>query len=256
MPGSSELVLSGSIGQNMAAWQEDLGVDDPAQFAAEALTDCLRDVGVIVRGTPQSQYCQPSQVAGSSNSCGSFEGTVLATHESAPLWQDVQVVNKISQNLHAEMLMREAGLAASGSGTAEAGVSAREQFLRSIGIAPDGSGFFLEDGSGLARQDLTTPDSTVALLKYMWGSRDREVWLQSLPIGGVGGSLQHRFHNMVGADRIHAKTGSISHVNTLSGYIETEKHEWLAFSVMVNGTVAPDSQVHDFLDSFCGLFLR
>jgi D-alanyl-D-alanine carboxypeptidase/D-alanyl-D-alanine-endopeptidase (penicillin-binding protein 4) len=127
--------------------------------------------------------------------------------------------------------------------------------LKGLGISPDGTGFSFGDGSGLARQDLTTPDSTVALLQAMWQSPVRDAWLASLPVGGVDGSLQHRFHNMVGADHVHAKTGSFSHVSSLSGYIETQHHGWLAFSVMVNAAVGSDADVRKFLDSFCGIFL-
>ena len=90
----------------------------------------------------------------------------------------------------------------------------------------------------------------------MWQRPDHDLWLQSLPIGGIDGSLEHRFQKIKGAERVHAKTGSISHVNTLSGYIETNRHRWIAFSVMVNATAAPDSQIRTFVDHLCALFLH
>ena len=246
-PGSNEIVLRGTIGVQAPTWEQDLGVEDPALFAAQALMQALRDEGVVVRGSAASRYCSPD--------CSDHAGTPLAVHQSPPLWEDLQVTNKVSQNLHAEMLFRETSYAISGDGTLRAARAAREDFLKSIGIAQDGTGFVLDDGSGLARQDLTTPDSTVALLQYMWKSPLRDVWLRSLPVGGVDGSLEHRFRNMVAADHVHAKTGSIAHVNSLSGYIETQKHGWLAFSIMVNGAVGENTEVRQFLDSFCGLFL-
>jgi D-alanyl-D-alanine carboxypeptidase/D-alanyl-D-alanine-endopeptidase (penicillin-binding protein 4) len=89
----------------------------------------------------------------------------------------------------------------------------------------------------------------------MWQRPERDVWLESLPIGGVDGTLQHRFSNIEGAERVHAKTGSIGHVNALSGYIETRQHGWIAFSVMVNATTAPDSDVRAFIDHLCAIFL-
>jgi D-alanyl-D-alanine carboxypeptidase/D-alanyl-D-alanine-endopeptidase (penicillin-binding protein 4) len=245
VPGANEIVLWGAIGKRSSGWQEDLAVEDPALFAAEALIDALRECGVIVRGAARSQYAPAPQT-----------GTVLAVHDSAPLWQEVQLINKISQNLHAEMLLREVARVTRGEGTLKAGVAEREAFLASIGVARDGTGFDLQDGSGLARQNLTTPDSTIALLRYMWQRPDRNLWLQSLPIGGVDGTLQDRFKHIRGADRVHAKTGEMSHVNALSGYLQSAHRGWLAFSIMVNGTVAPDAEVHSFIDQLCAVFFE
>lgn len=250
-PGSNELVLWGTIGSGSMAWKEDVAVDDPAMFAAEAFMDALREQGITVRGVARSQYIPASDAASPIEA-----GAMLAVHDSPPLWQDLEVVNKVSQNLHAEMLLREVGVVCRSAGTLEAGAAEREAFLQGIGITHEGTGFALDDGSGLARQDLTTPVSTVALLRYMWHTPERAVWLRTMPVGGVDGSLEHRFHNIRGAERIHAKTGSISHVNTLSGYIETNRHRWVAFSLMVNGTPGRETEVRNFMDQLCALFLN
>ncbi len=251
--GSSELILSGSIGARAGEWREDLAMDDPALYSAEALIDMLRDRGILVRGGPRARYCR---TVTTSDCDDRSVRTVLAVHQSAPLSQVIQVVNKVSQNLHAEMLLREVGRVSGGSGTLEAGIAQRQAFLPEIGVTPEISGAALEDGSGLARQDLTTPEATAALLEYMWLQPVRDVWLESLPIGGVDGSLQHRFANVPGSDGIHAKTGSYAHVNTLSGYVETVGGNWLVFSIMVNATVAPEDTVHNFIDAFCQELLR
>lgn len=243
-PGSNEVLLRGAIGKRASEWQEDLAVEDPALFAAASLVDVLRECGVVVRGAARSQYAPVKR-----------EGTVLAVHDSAPLSQEIQLINKISQNLHAEMLLREVGRVTRGEGTLKAALAEREAFLGAIGITREGTGFDLYDGSGLARQNLTTPDSTVSLLRYMWQRPDRAVWLQSLPIGAVDGTLQDRFKHIRGAERVHAKTGEMSHVNALSGYIELARHGWVAFSIMVNGTTARDAEVHAFIDRLCALFL-
>lgn len=265
-PGSNEVVLWGTLGQNTpppderrvtdmpgVLWREDLAVDDPALFAAEALSDALRDRGILVRGEPRSEYRAASEAQMGTSL---VDGTVLAVHESPPLWEAIQVIDKVSQNLHAEMVFREVAHVTHDIGTIQAAREERQAFLGDIGITPDSTGVSLDDGSGLARQDLTTPDSTVALLRYMWQRPDREMWLQSLPIGGVDGTLEHRFQGISGADHIHAKTGSLSHVHTLSGYIETEPQKWLAFSVMVNATVGHSPDVLDFIDHLCALFLE
>lgn len=256
-PGSNELVLWGTIGRGADAWRVDVAISDPALFAAEALIHVLRDRGVIVRGVARAQYRNLNDVEAPlrQNRRALAVETILAVHESAPLWEAIQVINKVSQNLHAEMLLREAAQVMRGAGTLAAGLEQRERFLEDIGITPAGTGFAFGDGSGLARQGLTTPDSTVALLRYMWIFSDRELWLQSLPIGGVDGTLADRFHNIRGAERVHAKTGEIRHVNALSGYIETRRNRWLAFSIMVNATTADDMDVQNFLDHFCATFI-
>ncbi len=243
-PGSSELVLTGTIGEHAEAWHEDLAVDDPALFAAEALVSAVRERGITVRGSARAQSAGVADIG----------GTLLAEHVSAPLAQSLQVVNKVSQNLHAEMLLREVAKVQTGVGSLAAGIAERERFLSEAKVTKEGTGFVLEDGSGLARQNLTAPLSTVTLLRYMWLRPEREVWLQSFPVGGRDGSLQHRYHGVAGAERIHGKTGSLAHVNALSGYIEAE-HGVLAFSVMVNATSAREAEVRDFIDQLCALFL-
>lgn len=254
--GSNEVTVWGIIGSRAAPWRQDMAVEDPALFAAEALVSVLEDRGITVRGEPLSRYRSLNEVPDPLQEIPSAPaGTLLATRTSVPLWETIQVTNKVSQNLHAEMLLREAAFATHGIGTLQAGVSERQAFLEEIGITHDKTGFSFADGSGLARQDQTTADSTVALLRYMWHRPEHDAWLQSLPIGGVDGSLERRFHNIPGADRIHAKTGSLSHVNALSGYLETAQHRWLAFSIMVNGTSGKEAEVRDFIDHLCVLFL-
>lgn len=239
---SNQVVLTGTIGNAVEQWREELGLDDAELWAAECLTSALRARGISVAGMPIA-------------SNGARPGTPILVHESAPLSQLIQVVNKVSQNLHAEMLLREVAVVRTQSGTLENGLKERQAFLTEVGLLPDPPPFAFADGSGLARQDLTTPESTTRLLVYMWSRPQRDAWLQSLPIGGLDGSLQKRFKKIANAQNVHAKTGSLSHVAALSGYIETRSHGWLAFSVMVNGAVGRDAEVRDFLDKLCALFL-
>jgi serine-type D-Ala-D-Ala carboxypeptidase/endopeptidase (penicillin-binding protein 4) len=255
-PGSEELTLWGSIGRDVDEWREDCAVSDPAMFSAAVLKQLLAERGIVVRGSARAQHRELNDVdANGVSRPSAVQSTLIVQHESKPLGQLIQVTNKVSQNLYAEMLLREVAFKTTGLGTLENGVKEREAFLREAGVTRDGTGFALADGSGLARQDLTTPDSTVALLRYMWTRPDRTSWLQSLPVGSLDGSLQYRFRGIEGAQRVHAKTGSLSHVNALSGYIETRTRGWLAFSVMVNGTVAQDNQVREFIDKLCAVFL-
>ncbi|MFL6447698.1 MAG: D-alanyl-D-alanine carboxypeptidase/D-alanyl-D-alanine-endopeptidase [Bryobacteraceae bacterium] len=243
--GSNELILYGTISDSASQWREEFSVPDPARFAAQALIDTLRDRGISVRGEARSEYLASVP-----------EGTLLASRDSLPLRQLIQIVNKVSQNLHAEMLLREVAYVRTGTGTVENGRKEREAFLAEAGLTPKGTGFTASDGSGLSRSDLTTPNSTVTLLRYMWARPERDEWLDSLPVGAWDGSLEHRFRGLPGSQNVHAKTGSLSHVNALSGYLQTKGRRTVAFSIMVNGTLAPESAVRDFIDRLCALFLE
>jgi D-alanyl-D-alanine carboxypeptidase/D-alanyl-D-alanine-endopeptidase (penicillin-binding protein 4) len=242
--GSSELILSGTISDSASQWSEGLSVLDPARFAAQALIKVLRDRGISVRGEARSDYVRPAP-----------EGALLARVDSLPLGQLIQIVNKVSQNLHAEMLLREVAYVKTGTGSLDAGRKEREAFLSEAGVTRKGTGFNSSDGSGLSRSDLTTPNSTATLLRYMWTLSARDVWLESLPVGAWDGSLEHRFRGLPGSQRVHAKTGSLSHVNALSGYFQMKSRRNIAFSIMVNGTLAPESVVREFIDRLCALFL-
>jgi D-alanyl-D-alanine carboxypeptidase/D-alanyl-D-alanine-endopeptidase (penicillin-binding protein 4) len=239
---SNELVLRGSIGDQADEWRVEVAVDTPAHWIAWQFAELLRERGITVRG----------QTGTRADACSC---PLIAARESAPLSQVIQVVNKVSQNLHAEMLLREVAVARGNDGTLENGLRERQAFLNEAGVIPDGSRAVLADGSGLARHDLTTPDFTVALLQYMWERPEREIWLHSLPVGHIDGTLQRRFRGIAGAQRVHGKTGSLAHVATLSGYIEKRAGGWIAFSVMVNAAVGRDMQTRDFIDKLCAFFL-
>ncbi len=121
--GSDEIVLSGRLGKNSIPWEQDFAIADPARFAAEALIDALRECGITVRGSAVSSYT----VNDASNT--GARGTAIATRDSVPLAEIVQIINKVSQNLHAEMLLREVAFVTRGAGTLAAGVDERELFL-------------------------------------------------------------------------------------------------------------------------------
>jgi D-alanyl-D-alanine carboxypeptidase/D-alanyl-D-alanine-endopeptidase (penicillin-binding protein 4) len=171
---------------------------------------------------------------------------VLAEHFSAPLLDDVRVTNKVSENLHAELALRLAGKLRGDGGSFEGGVAAVKQFLLQAGLKEDEFTFL--DGSGLSRRDLVTPAATVHLLIYAarqpWGPAFEE----SLPVSGVDGSLSDRFQKTPAVGLIHAKTGSLSHVNALSGYGQTQPGKRFVFSIFCNNHNLPASKVLAAID--------
>jgi D-alanyl-D-alanine carboxypeptidase/D-alanyl-D-alanine-endopeptidase (penicillin-binding protein 4) len=172
---------------------------------------------------------------------------VLAEHFSTPLLDDIRVTNKTSQNLHAELALRLAGKLRGSGGSFEGGREAVKQFLLQAGLKEDEFAFL--DGSGLSRRDLVTPAATVQLLIYAarqpWGAAFEE----SLPVSGVDGSLADRFQNTLAAGLIHAKTGSLSHVNALSGYGQTQRGKRFVFSIFCNNHNLPGSKALAAIDA-------
>jgi D-alanyl-D-alanine carboxypeptidase/D-alanyl-D-alanine-endopeptidase (penicillin-binding protein 4) len=172
---------------------------------------------------------------------------VLAEHFSTPLLEDIRVINKTSQNLHAELALRLVGKLRGSGGSFEGGSAAVKQFLVQAGIKEDA--FVFLDGSGLSRRDLVTPLATIQLLLYAarqpWGAAFEE----SLPVSGVDGSLADRFQNTPAAGLIHAKTGSLSHVNALSGYGQTQSGKRFVFSIFCNNHNLPGSKALAAIDA-------
>jgi len=175
------------------------------------------------------------------------QALVLASYQSKPLVEDVRVINKVSQNLHAEILLRLLGREKGTAGTVEGGLEVLRGFLNQAGVPNDQYVFY--DGSGLSRQNLVTPHAVVQLLRYAalqpWGASFRD----TLPVSGIDGSLSDRFKSLDLQGRIYAKTGALGGVKSLSGYVTTKHGEQFAFSILTNNFNLPTKRVTDAIDS-------
>jgi D-alanyl-D-alanine carboxypeptidase/D-alanyl-D-alanine-endopeptidase (penicillin-binding protein 4) len=219
-PGSDEVRLSGRLPQG-GSWDAELAVRDPARCAAGAFLRVLEERGIRVTGGVATSSLPLSAGA-----------RVLATHESAPMAEMIRVVNKESQNLHAEMLLRLVGLKVGGEGSAAKGHEAVADLAKRLGV-PD-EGWALADGSGLARTDLLTPRGLVALLAAMDRHPHASAFRDSLPVAGRDGTLEKRMRGTVAEGRVLAKTGTLRLANALAGYVTNARGERLAFAVVVN----------------------
>lgn len=227
-----------------------LAVDDPAEYAASSLRIALENRGIVVTGgvSARHQFANEPMV---SDPGDSFQ---LAHHESAPLIDDLGITAKVSQNLHAELALRAVARARTGIGSRQAGLDELKSFLQEIGVREDAYSF--SDGSGLDRSDLVTPAAITKLLRHMFASGEREPWIALLPVGGQDGSLSSRFVDGPALGRIHAKTGSLTHVAALSGYAQRPHGSWVAFSVLVNNYNGPAAEIRSVIDRICTLILE
>lgn len=244
---SRELEISGQLPvKTNAAYL--VALDDPALFAARVLRDALIRRGVTVRGRAIARHRRPMEVESLKRAAAkpSNEGIVLAKRTSPPLVEILQVINKVSQNLHAELALRETARVRRGIGSAQAGLEEMKQFLEELGISADDCRF--EDGSGLSRLTIVTPRAITTLLTKMAMSPYAEAWRSFLPVGGVDGTLEKRFVEDAANVTVRAKTGTLSHVAGLSGYAEGKNGAPIVFSILVNNFRGPSSEVRSLID--------
>jgi D-alanyl-D-alanine carboxypeptidase/D-alanyl-D-alanine-endopeptidase (penicillin-binding protein 4) len=247
--GSRELQVWGEIPVADRGTAEALAIDDPGVYAAAMLRDALIRRGVSIRGAAVARHLYVDEVADRkrADALPVAAGVELARRQSPPLNELLQVVDKVSQNLHAEAILREVGAVKRSIGSSEAGQEEMKLFLVKSGIGE--KEFHLVDGSGLSRLTLVTPAAITNLLVHMYRSTHRDEWIALLPIAGVDGTLNRRFEGHPDASRIQAKTGSLSHVRTMSGYADSKEHGMLAFSVLVNDSLATSRDISRFLDT-------
>jgi D-alanyl-D-alanine carboxypeptidase/D-alanyl-D-alanine-endopeptidase (penicillin-binding protein 4) len=226
-----------------------MAVEDPAEFTAAAFKQALIARGVSVNGSAFSQHkssnvtsefaeerSQPLRLSRSQEDkiFAPLEGRrVLATHVSIPLAQDITLTNKISQNLHAELLFHLLGKTFGTDGSFAQGSRVVRQFLVDSGV--NDADFFLYDGSGMSPDDRIAPRAYAQLLSFAsrqsWGA----AWRDTLPVAGVDGTLSNRFKSSPLKGRLWAKTGTLNETNALSGYLTAASGRTLAFSILVNG---------------------
>jgi len=240
MPGSRQLLVWGTIPLAGATARETVAVDDPALFAACALYDALARRGVAIRGRPVARHRSVSEDP------WPVEGDVIATRTSPPMVEMLQVIEKVSQNLHAELMLREVARVTRGAGTRESGLQELAAWLTSIGIKTEE--WRAEDGSGLSRNDQVSPHAVTRLLSHMAASKNGAAWLSLLPVGGEDGTLANRLCCVSEGRQVRAKTGTLTRAIALSGYADSRTRGRLAFSILVNNFSAPQAEVRAWID--------
>jgi serine-type D-Ala-D-Ala carboxypeptidase/endopeptidase (penicillin-binding protein 4) len=282
-PGSKTIVLWGSLPLGDSGMKEPMSIEDPAEFVAQLFRTLLERRGITIRGKTRARHGEgeqffDQQIAHPATAVvappvitlstpaatqspqeppdlnQSSSNKILAEHFSGPLLDDIRVTNKVSENLHAELALRLAGKLRGDGGSFEGGVAAVKQFLLQAGLKEDEFTFL--DGSGLSRRDLVTPAATVQLLIYAARQSWGPVFEESLPVSGVDGSLSDRFQKTPAVGLIHAKTGSLSHVNALSGYGQTQAGTRFVFSIFCNNHNLPASKVLAAMDAVVRLLVE
>lgn len=240
-PGSHVLHLSGTMPLDAQPRRLTIAIEEPAEFAATLLARLLAARGVKIDGQARARH------AGGPAPADSPPQTILAEHTSVPLSDEVRLTNKNSENLHAELLLLLAAHEKAGANNYEDALKFAGEFFKTAGIA-DGD-VVLSDGSGLSRKDLVTPRAIVQLLRYAstqpWG----EIYRSSLPVAGEDGTLAERMKNTPAGGHVFAKTGTIGHGNTLSGYATTVHGAHLLFSILGNNNNLHAQDANKIIDA-------
>ena len=264
-PGSKVLRIRGSVALGKP-YSDEVAIDDPAEYAAVALKSLLEMDDVHVTGVARARHrldegttgfntesrmplpklpvAAQAPVAGVS---GCFDACPPRAERTSPtLAEDVAVTLKVSQNLHAEMLLRRLGAQYGGDGSFAEGARVVRQFLLNAGL--DGEDFIFYDGSGLSGHDLVTPRATARLLAYATGQPWFAQWRAGLPVGGEDGTLAQRFPKAPLKDHLFAKTGTLSEARALSGYVDCASGKTVIFSVMVDNHAPNTPADRDAMD--------
>ena len=279
-PGSRVLRVDGRIAANAPAEVQEIAIADPAEYAAMAFKSMLESRGVPVRGRARAlhrQYAEEHGLLRQAREALPLEGgsgavpkrgdpgasydlgcvsdcalrghvgmSVVASHESPPLIEDVVLTNKLSQNLHAELMLRRLGAAMGDAGTAAQGARVVRSFLVAAGVDPEDFVFY--DGSGLSGHDLVTPRATVRLLTWASGQPWFDAWRASLPVGGVDGTLMSRFARGLLKGKVFAKTGTMGEARALAGYVVCASGRMVAFAVMDTSHAPGSSDDREVMD--------
>ncbi|HWC20072.1 MAG TPA: D-alanyl-D-alanine carboxypeptidase/D-alanyl-D-alanine-endopeptidase [Terriglobales bacterium] len=261
-PGSLEVTFWGTIPLGDPGDDEALAIEEPAMCNAQLFRDLLQQRGIAVRGKARAQHSQPWQYPPPQinqplvvPAAPTPARVTLAQHQSLPLIEDVRVINKISQNLHVEILLRLIGKLHGVSGSVSGGLDAEEKFLTEQ-VHIDPAELSLHDGSGLSRSDLATPHAFTQILQYAntqgWAARFRD----TLPVAGEDGSLSTRFKGTLAANHLEAKTGQLGEVNSLSGYAVTKLGHNIAFSIIIDHHTLGNTKAKQMIDDIVNAILE
>lgn len=239
------LEVSGNLPSGDSGYSESIAISHPAELFIALLKQRLELKGVIVTGTTRTTRERPA----ASQTQLPVE---LARLESPPLSFIAAQTMKPSQNMYAETLLWTLGeynrartsfptvngVSGGAAGSSQLGLGEIKNFLANIGVSTDG--IIQYDGSGMSRRDGVTPASIVQLYTYMAKqSRYAQVWRDALAVGGVDGTLKRRFAGTAASGNFRGKTGTLSQVSALSGYMTTAGGDPLVISIIVNGVAEP-----------------
>lgn len=237
IPYSRERYLTGSIPSNHGQFGVQSDIPNPGLLLAQHLTEQLNAAGILVE--EPARYIAEGRTS---------QRTELYTHLSDSLGALIAETNINSNNLYAEAIFRYLGLSYGKPGTIHNASDVLRDFWKRRGV--NMNGVLIKDGCGLAPQDAVSAETFVQLLNYMNHSPHRDVWMKSLPISGMTGTLKSLCRDTELQGKIHAKSGTIAGTKNFAGYIEMPNgHTW-AFAILISSAQGKAKHVQTVIQKY------
>jgi D-alanyl-D-alanine carboxypeptidase/D-alanyl-D-alanine-endopeptidase (penicillin-binding protein 4) len=236
------LYVTGQMASSETNYTDDVTLHNPAGLFVSWLREALERQGIKVTGKTRTANWLDQQ----GKPLDTSKLFQLGAVESLPMRDIAREVQKPSQNLYTDLILAHVGALEQEAEehwfqtTEDVGIRELNKFLEKVGVPKDNVLF--EEGSGLSRNNLTTPNATIALLQFMSKHAEADAYYNALPVAGVDGTLRNRMKNTPAAGNVHAKTGTLRWANSLSGQVKTAAGERLIFSIMLNRYNAQDNQ--------------
>jgi D-alanyl-D-alanine carboxypeptidase/D-alanyl-D-alanine-endopeptidase (penicillin-binding protein 4) len=219
-----------------------VSIDNPTLFFLSLIKDCIETRNIKFRGALIDIDDYKGRIAYN-------ELKQISEIISPPIKDIIKVLNKQSNNLIAEALLKTISKENSGKGSFNKGAEILTKFANKIGIKSDN--LAIVDGSGLSRLNLISPNGITSVLAYMFKNEYKGEYVGSLAAPGEDGTLKKRMTKSVAQKNLNAKSGSMNNVNNLAGYVKTKDGENLAFSIMIANHTAPQNVVTNIIDLIC-----
>lgn len=272
--GANTMEISGTVAVGDDGFTGGVAIPDPALAFVAMLRDALIKRGVKIDGRLRTVNARSggsivpvtsgatTQDAGKMPALPGALPVEIASLPSAPFNEIAAHTLKPSQNLYTELILRTLGkmrksapppdeTRRASQTDEDAGLAAVRDFLKQAGVS-EGQ-LNLDDGSGLSRSDMIMADATVQLLTFMTKHRYFAQFRDALPIAGVDGTLRNRMKGTPAEKNVRAKTGTLSSVASLGGYVTTAAGERLVFSMMLNNYPDASALRRDSIDAIAVL---
>ncbi len=252
--GTNQFVIAGELPRGRTG-STSLSITNPTLFFTHVFRETLISAGIEVDGVSLDVDALSDSLDYQAD-----DMRLVATHTSVPLSDIVYELNKISHNLYAEMLLKKLGTVFPVDdpdlvpGSAAMGIARAMDTFAAAGV--DTSRIHLKGGSGLSRMTYVTAEMTASVLTFMWHHPDdavKDAFLDSLPVGGFDGTIKSRFKAGRTRGKVRAKTGTMTGVSALSGYVPSDVGTNLLFVIMANQFTVPTSRARQAQDDIVEL---